>query len=483
VWRHVLGSSGADTLVWEERNELFWFGLAKTRDERFIVLSSESKDTTEIRVIDADRPAGRMRIVVPRRKGREASLDHRAGLFYLLVNDTGRNFRLVTVPVAARALAGVRELIAHRRDVMLEDIDCFAGHLVVTERDRGVRQLRVWDLASGEQHLVAFDETVYAAEGTGNAEFDTTTFRFTFTSLVTPDSVYDYDMAARTRVLRKRKPVLGGYDPARYDARQVQARASDGTLVPVSLVWRRDRRVDGRPQPLLLDGYGAYGIPNDVYFSSSRVSLLDRGVVVALAHVRGGSDLGRVWYDNGKLGKKMNTFTDFIACAETLVAQGWTTPAQLVIEGGSAGGLLMGAVTNLRPDLFKAVVAEVPFLDVINTMLDESIPLTVTEFLEWGNPRKKAEYRWMRAYSPYDNLGATAYPAIYLRTSLNDSQVGYWEAAKYAAKLRTLKTDTHPVLVTINLDAGHGGASGRYEALKERAQTLTFMLVQWGLGP
>jgi oligopeptidase B len=384
------------------------------------------------------------------------------------------------VPAATPALAGATELIAHRADVMIEDVDLFARHMVVSERDQGVQKLRVWDLASGQSHHIAFDETVYSAAGTSNAEFDTTSFRFTFTSLVTPSSVYDYDMDARTLTLKKRQPVLGGYDPTLYASTQIRARAGDGTWVPVSLVWRKDRR-DGSPQPMLLDGYGAYGVSNDVYFSSARVSLLDRGVIVALAHVRGGSDLGRTWYDDGKLGKKMNSFTDFIACAEALVAQGFTSPDRLIIEGGSAGGLLMGAVTNLRPDLFKAVVAEVPFVDVINTMLDETLPLTVGEFLEWGNPKKKADYRVMRAYSPYDNLKAAAYPAIYLRTSLNDSQVPYWEAAKYAARLRPLKTDTNPVLLSINLDAGHGGASGRYDALRERAESMTFMLAMWGL--
>lgn len=487
VWRHRIGQGSAvkDQLVFEERNELFWVGLAKTRDEQFIVITSESKDTSALRVIDAHKPASRLRIIVPRRSGREAALEHRDGLFYLRVNDRGRNFRLVTVPVAKPVLAEAQELIAHRQSVMLEAVDLFKQHMVVTERDRGVQKLRVWDLASNHSHYIGFDETVYSAGGTSNAEFDSSNFRFTFMSLVTPDTVYDYDMATRALTLKKRKPVLGGYDPTLYTSRQIEAKAPDGTLVPVSLVWRKDRRRDGvaqpQPQPLLLDGYGAYGISNDVYFSSPRVSLLDRGVVAAVAHVRGGADLGRTWYDDGKLGKKMNSFTDFIACAEALIAQGYTTPQQLIIEGGSAGGLLMGAVANLRPDLFKAVVADVPFVDVINTMLDETLPLTVGEFLEWGNPKKKADYLTMRAYSPYDNLRATAYPAFYLRTSLNDSQVPYWEAAKFAARLRTLKTDAHPVLMSINLDAGHGGASGRYDALKERAQTLTFMLAQWGL--
>jgi oligopeptidase B len=481
VWRHTLGQTGADTLVYEDRNEQFWVGLGKTLDQAFIVISSGSKDSSELRVIDAHKPLSRMRIVLPRKKGREAALDHRNGLFYLRINDTGPNFRLVSVPAAKPDLARASELVPHRKDVMLEDVDVFAHHMVLAERDRGVQKLRVWDFASGQSHTIDFDETVYSAHGKHNAEFDTGVYRFGYVSLVTPETTYDYDLKTRGLTLKKRQPVLGGYDPSLYASRQILATAKDGTQVPVSLVWRKDLRREGVPQPLLLDGYGAYGISNDVHFSSTRVSLLDRGVVVAQAHVRGGADLGRTWYDDGKLAKKMNSFTDFIACAEALVAQGWTTPRQLVIEGGSAGGLLMGAVTNLRPDLFKAVVADVPFVDVLNSMLDETLPLTVGEFLEWGNPKKKAEYAVIRAYSPYDNLKAAAYPAIYLRTSLNDSQVPYWEAAKYAARLRTLKTDTNPLLLSINLDAGHGGSSGRYDALKERAQTLTFMLAQWGL--
>lgn len=483
VWRHTIGQGGPDTLVWEDRNALFWVSLSKTLDQRYIVIGSDSKDTSELRVIDADRPMSRLRIVLPRRKGREARLEHREGRFYLLVNDTGPNFRLISVPATQPDLTRATELIAHRADVMLEDVDVFAHHMVVSERDRGVQKLRVWDFASGQSHHIDFDETVYSAHTKHNAEFDTDKLRFVFVSLTTPETTYDYHLPTRTLMLKKRQPVLGGYEPTQYASRQVLARAPDGTSVPVSLVWRRDMRCDGVPQPALLDGYGAYGISNDVYFSTSRVSLLDRGVVVALAHVRGGADLGRTWYDQGKLARKMNSFTDFIACAQALVEQGWTTPQQLIIEGGSAGGLLMGAVTNLRPDLFKAVVAEVPFVDVVNTMLDETLPLTVGEYLEWGNPRKKADYQVIRAYSPYDNLQRQAYPAIYLRTSLNDSQVPYWEAAKYAAKLRMLKTDDNPVLLSINLDAGHGGASGRYDALRERAQTLSFMLVQWGLAP
>jgi len=478
LWRHVLGQEGADTLVHDEPDELFWLDLHKTRDERYLVLESASKDTSDLRVVDADRPASTARVVLPRRTGIEMALDHRHGRFYLLINDTGRNFRLVDVDAAQPSLADANELIAHRTEVMLEEVDLFEGHMVVQERDGGVQKLRVWDFASGASHHIVFDEAVYAAGADVNAEFDTRTFRFAYTSLVTPNSIYDYDMAERSRVLKKREPVLGGYDPALYRSEQITARAGDGTEVPVSLVYRRDPRPTG-PQPLLLYGYGAYGLPMDVYFSSSRVSLLDRGVVFAIAHVRGGGDRGRVWYDDGKLAHKMNSFTDFVACAQTLIERGFTSPDRLVIEGGSAGGLLVGAAVNLRPDLFRAVVAEVPFVDVINTMLDETLPLTVGEFLEWGNPKVEADYATMRRYSPYDNLRAGAYPAMYLRTSINDSQVPYWEAAKYTARLRTLKTDDNPLLFSINMGAGHGGASGRYDALKEHAEVFAFMLSQW----
>lgn len=483
VWRHRLGAGTADELLYEEEDELFWLGLGKTRDERWIVVSSGSKDTTELRVIDADDPAAAPRVVIPRCSGIEMSLDHRHGRFYLLVNDSGRNFRLVETAADAPSLHTARELIAHRDDVMLEDIDLFEHWMVVQERDRGTLKLRVFewvDGAWGRDWHIPFDETVYSAGGDVNAEFASDVYRVAYTSMVTPHSILDVDLRSGERTLMKRQPVLGGYDPALYDSTQIMARAADGTEVPISLVWKRQWRL-GQPQPLLMYGYGAYGIPVDPYFSSSRLSLLDRGVVFAIAHVRGGGDRGRRWYDDGKLASKPNSFTDLVACAEALVAQGWTTPAQLIIEGGSAGGLLVAAAANLRPDLFRAVVAEVPFVDVVNTMLDESLPLTVGEFLEWGNPKEPHHYAVIRSYSPYDNLRESAYPAMYLRAGLNDSQVPYWEAAKYAAKLRTLKTDDEPVLLSVNMDAGHGGASGRYDALAERAEVLAFMLAVWGL--
>lgn len=480
LWRQRLDDGSAAVLVHEEPDALFWLGLAETRDEHYLVLESASKDTTELRVIDAHQPQQAPRQVLPRRTGIEMSLDHRAGRFYLLINDTGRNFRLVETSAEAPSLADARELIAHRAEVMLEDVDLFAQHMVVQERDRGAQKLRVFDLAQGGSHHIELPEAVCAAGADVNAEFDTTLFRFAYTSLVTPHSIYDYDMATRALTLKKRQPVLGGYDPAHYGSTQIMARAADGTEVPVSLVWRADRR-RASAQPLLLYGYGAYGHPMDVYFSSSRVSLLDRGVIFAIAHVRGGGDRGRIWYDDGKLAHKSNSFGDFVACAQTLVEQGWTAPELLIAEGGSAGGLLVAAAANLQPGLFRAVVAEVPFVDVINTMLDETLPLTVGEFLEWGNPKRAADYRTMRAYSPYDNLRVADYPAFFLRTSLNDSQVPYWEAAKFAQRLRALQTNEAPVLLHVNLDAGHGGASGRYDALRERAETVAFMLGMWGL--
>lgn len=486
LWRQTVGSSKPPVLVYEEKDELFDIELAKTRDQRYVLLNIRSKDSSESRVVDADRVTSAPRTVLPRQADVLYDTEHRNGRFFLRINDTGRNFRLVSVDAAAQLgrpkLQRPVELIAAMPDAMLQNVDVFRRHLVVTERVAGQLQLLVHDLDTGKEHAVAFDEAAYTVEGLDNYEFDTTRFRFAYTSLVTPKSVFDYDLATRQRELRKVQPVLGGYDPALYKTERITALAQDGTQVPISLVYRRDKRPTGAgAQPLLLYGYGSYGIPTDPQFSSSRVSLLDRGVVFAIAHIRGGGDLGRTWYEAAKMSRKATTFSDFIACADTLVARGWTSPQQLVIQGGSAGGLLMGAVVNARPELFKAVVAQVPFVDVINTMLDETLPLTTGEFLEWGNPKIPEQYAWMRAYSPYDNLKRGAYPAMLVQTGINDSQVAYWEPTKYVAKLRTLKTDNRPLLLQVNLDAGHGGASGRFDKLKEQALAYTFMLDQWGL--
>ena len=471
---------GPAELVYEERDEEFDIAVGDTRSERFVVLAIQSKDTTEMRVLRADEPAGDFAPVVKRRKGLEYDIDHHEDEFFIRVNDRGPNFRLVRAPVADPRPANWREVIPHRPMVMLEEVEVFRDFWVAVERDKGLLGLRVTDFATGKPHHVAFDEAVYSAHPGVNLEYDTPRFRFVYESMVTPRSWYDYEVATRERVLLKRQPVLGGYEPSEYASEALTATAKDGTRVPISLVYRKSLRGKG-PQPLLLYGYGAYGIPMDPYFSSARISLLDRGMIFAIAHVRGGGDRGRTWYDDGKLLRKKNTFTDFVAAAESLVRRRYTAPDRLVIQGGSAGGLLMGVVTNMRPDLFKAVVSQVPFVDAVTTMLDASLPLTVQEYLEWGNPNVERYYRYMRSYSPYDNLKKGAYPAILVETSLNDSQVMYWEPAKYVAKLRTLKTDATPLLLKTIMEAGHGGASGRYDALRETAFTYAFILDQVGL--
>jgi oligopeptidase B len=371
------------------------------------------------------------------------------------------------------------ELLPHREDVMLEDVDVFARHFVVREREGGLERLRMVELESGASHHVEFPEPTYDLDQEPNAEFDASAYRFRYQSLITPSSVYDYDVAARRLTLLKRTEVLGGYDPARYRSERLHATAPDGTPVPISIVYRLDT-VARRPTPLVLAGYGAYGISYPAAFSSPRLSLLDRGVAYAIAHVRGGGELGKRWHDAGRMMAKRNTFTDFIAAAEHLVAQGYTASDRLVIEGGSAGGLLIGAVLNMRPDLVTAAVLRVPFVDVINTMLDESLPLTVGEFEEWGNPKVREHYEYMKTYCPYTNLAPRAYPAILVRTSLNDSQVMYWEPAKYVARMRTRRADDRPLLFKVVMDAGHGGPSGRYDALREIAFDYAFTLAQLG---
>ncbi|HXZ47399.1 MAG TPA: S9 family peptidase [Usitatibacter sp.] len=479
-WRlHRLVLGGADEVVYEEADELYDIGVGATRSEAFVVLAIVSKDTSEMRLLPAAEPAGEFRTVVPRRRGREYYVEHRGDELFIRTNDRGRNFRLVRAPLADPAPRNWRQVVAHRPLVMLEDVLVFRDFRVAVERDKGILKLRVTDFATGRSRYVRFDEAVYSAHPGVNAEFDARTFRFVYESLVTPRSWYDYDVRTGRARLLKRQPVLGGYDPRRYASKALTAVAKDGTRIPISLVYRKSGARG--PRPMVLYGYGSYGIPIDPYFRSTRISLLDRGVAFAIAHVRGGGDRGRLWYDAGKLLRKKNTFTDFVACAESLVRRGVTAPDRLVIQGGSAGGLLMGAAVNMRPGLFRAVVSQVPFVDVVTTMLDASLPLTVGEYLEWGNPNERRHYRYMRSYSPYDNLKKGAYPAMLVETSLNDSQVMYWEPAKYVAKLRTLKTDRNPLLLKTVMEAGHGGASGRYDALRELAITYSFILDQVGL--
>jgi oligopeptidase B len=479
IYRLRLGN-GEDDLVYEEKDERFRVGIDRSRSLDYLLLTSSSHTTSEVRVLKATETDGRFTVVAPREQDIEYYVDHRGDQFYIRVNDAGRNFRLVTAPVAAPDRGHWKEAVPHRADVLLQGMLVFKDFLVLGEREAALARMTVTDLRTGATHRVAFPEPVYSAFFETNAEFDARRLRYVYTSFVTPSSVYDYDMATREQTLLKQTEVLGGYDKTLYVTERIHAPAPDGTQVPVSLVYRKDVKRDGTA-PMHLAGYGAYGIPANVAFNSNRLSLLDRGVVMALAHVRGGSDLGQQWHDDGRMMKKMNTFTDFIAVADHLVAQKYGARHRLVIEGGSAGGLLIGAVINLRPDVARAAVLQVPFVDVINTMLDETLPLTVGEFEEWGNPRNKAHYDYMRQYCPYMNLAARGYPALLVTTSLNDSQVMYWEPAKYVARLRALKTDDNPLLFRINMAAGHGGASGRYDRLREIAFDYAFMLWQMGL--
>ena len=479
--RMTLGDPASDAMLYEERDDQYDITVGDTRSEGLIVLTATSKDTSEARILDARQPQGEFRLVEPRQPGREYYVDHHGDELIIRTNDRGPDFRLVRAPLADPSRHNWKQVVAHRPHVMLEEVCVFRDFWCLVERDKGLIKLRFTDFATGREHYMQFDEAVYSVHLGSNYEYATPTIRVVYESLVTPRSWYEYNVTDRTRKLLKRQPVLGKFDPSDYQSEALTALAKDGTRIPVSIVYRKSMRKDHEPQPMLLYGYGSYGIPMDPWFSSARISLLDRGMIFAIAHVRGGGDRGRTWYDDGKLMKKKNTFTDFIACAESLVRRRYTTTDKLVIQGGSAGGLLMGAVANMRPDLFKAVVAQVPFVDVMNTMLDASLPLTTGEYLEWGNPNEERFYSYMRSYSPYDNITAKAYPAMLVETSLNDSQVGYWEAAKYVAKLRSLKTDRNPLLLKTIMEAGHGGASGRYDALKEVAFTFAFVLDQAGL--
>jgi oligopeptidase B len=479
LFRYRLGDRTSD-LVFEEGDAAFSVSVSRTRSRAYLLVDVASLTTSEVRFLDAGEPEGEWRLLAPRVHEQEYEVAHRGDVFYVRVNDTGGNFRLVTAPVSSPARGSWTELVPHRENVMLESAECFRDHLVLLEREGGLPQIGVTDLRTGSRHRLAFPDATYAAWPESNAEFDTRTLRFSYQSLVTPPSVFDYDMDARTTTLLKVQPVLGGYDACRYETERILVPVADGAEVPVSLVRRKGVLRDGTA-PLYLYAYGSYGLPLPVAFSSNRVSLLDRGVVFALVHVRGGGEMGKRWHDAGRMLNKRNSFTDFIASAELLLARGYGSRDRLVIEGGSAGGLLAGAVTNMRPDLWKAVVSKVPFVDVVNTMLDETLPLTVGEFEEWGNPREEVFYRYIRTYCPYTNLERKAYPAILVRTSLNDSQVMYWEPAKYVARLRALKTDTNPLLLRTDMDAGHGGASGRYDYLREVAFDFAFALTQMGI--
>ncbi len=477
VWRHRLGEPRAnDVSVYLDPDPLFNVGVRRSRSGAFVILTSSSFTSTESWLLDAYAPASAPRIVAPRAADVEYDVDDGGGWLYLLTNRDGAiDFKVMRAPVSDPA--NWTEWLPLRAGVFVEGVDVFRDFVVVQERERGLRRLRVTDLASGDSHYVDFPEAAYGVSVDENPEFTARTIRFTYSSPITPDSVYDYDVQARTRELRKRDDVLGGYDPAQYRVERLMAPARDGALVPVSVVYRAPLVRDGK-RPLVLYAYGAYGHIVEPTFSSARLSLLDRGFVYAIAHVRGGQDMGRAWYDDGKMSGKMNTFFDFIDCADFLVRERYSAPDRMVAHGGSAGGLLMGAIANLGGDRFHAIVADVPFVDVINTMLDASIPLTAQEWEQWGNPAEAAAYAYMRKYSPYDNVERTAYPTMLVTSGVNDSRVAFWEPAKWVAKLRTHKTDSHPLLLKMNMGAGHGGATGRYERLKEIAFRYAFMIHQ-----
>ena len=477
VWRHRLGDARAnDVSVYLDPDPLFNVGVRRSRSGAFVFLTSSSFTSTETWLLDARAPERAPVLVAPRAPDVEYDVDHGGDWLYLFTNrDGARDFKVMRAPVSHPATW--TEWLPARDGVFVEGVEVFRDFAVVLERAGGLRRLRVSDLASGDSHYVDFPEPAYGVVLDENPEFATRTIRFTYSSLITPDSVYDYDVQARTRELRKRDEVLGGYDSSLYRVERLMVPARDGARVPVSLVYRAPLARDGR-RPLVLYAYGAYGHIIEPTFSSARLSLLDRGFVYAIAHVRGGQDMGRAWYDEGKMFGKMNTFFDFIDCGEYLVRERYTSSDRLVAHGGSAGGLLMGAIANLGGDLFHAVVADVPFVDVINTMLDASIPLTAQEWEQWGNPAEAGAYGYMRKYSPYDNVRRGAYPRMLVTSGVNDSRVAFWEPAKWVAKLRTHKTDTHPLLLKMNMGAGHGGATGRYERLKETAFRYAFIIDQ-----
>lgn len=501
LYRHVLESADSDSLLYEEKDERFRLEIARTRSGAFLLLVVASHTASEVRYLPATSPLAEFHVIAPRQADHEYYLDHHpqpgtqgsrdadsldGGYFFIRTNSGGRTFRLCCASVAEPERANWREIVPNRSDIMLAGVDVFRSHMVFSEREGGLPFLRVVDLQSpapsalAASRRISFAEPAYSASLGDNPEFGSGFVRFNYESFVTPRSVIDYEVATEQQTLRKRQPVLGGYDASQFVTERLMATAADGARVPISLVSRRNTPRDGSA-PLLLYGYGSYGLSVPVTFNSNRLSLLNRGVIYAVAHIRGGGELGKPWHDAGRMTKKRNTFTDFIASAEHLIAQRYTNSACLAIQGGSAGGLLMGAATNMRPDLFRIVLSQVPFVDVLNTMLDASLPLTVGEYEEWGDPRLADDYFYMKSYCPYTNLEPKPYPAMLLKTGLQDSQVMYWEPAKYVAKLRALKTDSNPLLFKVNMGAGHGGASGRYDYLREIALDYAFLLNQFGI--
>lgn len=476
LWRHIVGTdSSKDELIYQEDDETFGAYIFKTKSKKFLLIVSSQTVSQEYRYLDAMEPGGEFKIFLSRERAHEYHVDHIGDRFIIRTNDQAKNFRLMSTPVENTARSHWQEIIPHRDDVFLGDFDLFKDYLVLEERLRGLTQIRVVPWSGGPGHYLSFDEPAYRAHLGANLEFETKTLRYEYTSMKTPLSIFDYDMATRQRVQLKQEEVLGGFNADDYVTERLHGRAADGTEVPLSILYRKGLKRDGQ-NPLLLYGYGSYGFSSDAAFASPRLSLVDRGFVFAIAHIRGGQEMGRRWYEDGKLLKKQNTFSDFIACGEFLIDEKFTSRGKLYAMGRSAGGLLMGVVSNLRPDLFKGIVAEVPFVDVVTTMLDSSIPLTAGEYDEWGDPNQKQSYDYMLSYSPYDNVERKNYPAMLITAGLHDSQVQYWEPAKWTAKLRELKTDNNRLLLKTNMDAGHGGASGRFRRHQETAFSYVFVL-------
>ncbi|MBB1194553.1 oligopeptidase B [Flavobacterium sp. SOK18b] len=478
VFKHKLNTnSDQDVLVFFEKDDTFNVSVGKEKSKKYIVIGSGSTLTTEYRILNSDTPDAEFKVFQPRVRGLEYSISHFGDSFYILTNkDKATNFKLMKTPESATAKANWVDVIAHRDDVLLEDIEIFRNYLVVEERSNGLNHIRIMPWSGEGEYYLPFGSETYNAYTTTNVDFDTDILRYSYQSLATPSSVIDFNMKTKEKEVKKEQQVLGGkFDKNNYTEERVWATATDGTKVPISMVYKKGLKKDAN-NPVLLYAYGSYGVTMDTYFSSTRLSILDRGFVFAIAHIRGGEDLGRQWYEDGKLLKKKNTFTDFIDCSKYLIQEKYTSPEHLYAEGGSAGGLLMGAVVNMAPELYHGVIAQVPFVDVITTMLDDTIPLTTGEYDEWGNPNEKKYYKYMLSYSPYDNVKAQKYPNMYVSTGLHDSQVQYWEPAKWVAKLRTLKTNDTTLYLNTNMDAGHGGASGRFEALKELAKEYSFLL-------
>jgi oligopeptidase B len=479
LWRYTIGS-GKRELIYEEKDELFWVSISESTDDQYLFLSVGSKDTNEVRFFKLSDAKPQPKLIKPRGGTSQYAVDHREGTFYITSNDTGPNFRVATTPVSKYQPENWKTLIPTSDQNVISGISTYKNFMVISMREGGFTKLKLRDFKTGKTTSIPTADPIADIGGYPNPDYNTSSYTYNYTSLTTPASVYRYDLKSGKSKLLKQTKVKGGFKSSDYVSELEWATASDGTKVPISIVRKKTTKKSANT-PLFLYAYGSYGAPTDPYFSVARLSMLNRGVIYAIAHIRGGGEFGRKWYEQGKMANKMNTFTDFIACGDHLVAKGYTSHNKMAMNGGSAGGLLMGAVLNLRPDLVKVAVADVPFVDVINTMLDESLPLTVGEFVEWGNPKVKEEFEWMRAYSPYDNVEAKNYPSILITTSLNDSQVLYHEPVKWTAKLRSLKTDSNPLLLKCNMDAGHGGASGRYSSLKELSETFAFVLTQLGI--